>query len=144
MKNLLRLLGLGPAGGANGPNRRAATRYASKADAVFGWGEGDEGRAAPAVLLDVSEGGAAVLVGGEYPPTSGTARIRLAGISPESPWIEVEICNTRRVRRQVTAVHFRFLSGCSYRFFREAMSNAKMDGPAATFESAEFDTRLWR
>ncbi|WP_152052472.1 PilZ domain-containing protein [Tautonia marina] len=126
-----------------GRNRRQSIRYASEVPIELGWWEEDEFRSIDGTLLDISHGGAAVVLAPESILPEGNVHLRLADIS-ESAWVAVEIRAVRPLKQGAKVAHLQFDGGCSYAFFRKALPATHLDSMGASYASGEFDTRSWR
>lgn len=125
------------------PNRRQSNRYASGVPVVLGWWIEDEFRSIDGTLLDVSQGGAAVVLAPEANPPEENAHLRLAEGS-ESPWVAVEVRSVQPSKGGAKIAHLQFDGGCSYAFFRKAMPATHLDSMGVSYASGDFDTRSWR
>lgn len=148
MKTLRRMLGLAPTPAGSrreleAANRRQATRYRSSSAVNVGWWDGEEFRSAEGALLDISQGRAAIAVRGADTPPTGPAHLRLLD-SDREDWADVTILAIRRISETASIAHLQFHGGCSYAIFREVLNGTDLNGQGACYDSAEFDTRIWR
>jgi hypothetical protein len=126
-----------------GPNRRQSLRYASDAEVSLGWWDGDDFRRVEGVVLDISQGGAAVAVPEGVVPPLGTAHVLLSE-DGGADWIDVMILSGRQAPSGGVILHLQFLGDGSYAFFRSALPGTALDGHGITYESGEFNPRDWR
>jgi hypothetical protein len=99
---------------------RNSSRYHAVRSAVFlGWWEEPEFRSTPARLLDLSHGGAQVLVGLE-PPDGATLWLCLAG-TPPGEWVEVKAVDREVLRKGERRLHLKFPESCPYELFEAAV-----------------------
>jgi hypothetical protein len=129
-------------GSATGAEQRHSIRHRSGIPSILGWQEEGVFRSTSAVLLDVSQGGAAIFVD-EATPSGGTAHLRLTEGSM-TDWVDVEIRSARRLKNAQAVVHLRFADGCAYSFFRAAIPNTSLDGRGLRYDVDEYDSRHWR
>ena len=127
----------------DGPNRRQSFRYPSQVPVLLGWWVEEEFLAIHGTLLDVSQGGVAVVLPTEETPPEGEAHLRLAEIA-DSPWVEVEILSVRVSTEGLKIAHLQFIGSCSYAFFRHALPSTLLDTAGVSYASEVFDTRYWR
>ncbi|MEW4570577.1 PilZ domain-containing protein [Tautonia sp. JC769] len=126
-----------------GANRRRSIRHASDVPVVLGWWDEEEFRSIAGNLVDISQGGAAVVLGPGAGPPGGIAHLRLDEAEGR-PWVAVEIRSVRPSEGGATVAHLEFDGGCSYALFRKALPATRLDSPGAGYASGEFDTRTWR
>ena len=111
----------------NGDSCRANRRRASSVPIEFAWCLGHQWRSTKAKLLDISRGGACVLVA-DPPPMTVKARFRFL-MEQGSPWVEVEILEVERHSRR-HRVRVRFDGPCPNFVLRSAVLDGS-EGPEA-------------
>ncbi|WP_169978589.1 PilZ domain-containing protein [Tautonia rosea] len=126
-----------------GPNRRQSIRYGADAEIAIGWWEGDDFQRVVGALLDISQGGAAVVVSGQHVPPEGTAHMLLAE-DGGADWLDVIILSIRREPAGPVILHLQFVGDGSYAFFRSALPGTDLGGRGIAYESGEYDPRDWR
>ncbi len=101
-------------------NRRKWERYAVAEDqAWLGWWEGRVYRKSPAVMLDISEGGARV-VAQTAPPRRATVWVCIAG-AHKTEWIEASVLGVTKGSDGSSELRMAFREVCPYAFFEVAV-----------------------
>ena len=101
-------------------NRRIWERYAVAEDqAWLGWWEGRVYRKSPAIMLDISEGGAR-LVAETAPPRRATVWVCIAG-RHKTEWIEASVLGVSRDDDGSSVIRMAFREACPYAFFEVAV-----------------------
>jgi hypothetical protein len=113
--------------------RRAARRFpAASRRGWLGWPDGDRFVTAAASLKDVSLCGLAART--EAEPAAGDRVWVCLGDRPEGPWVIVEVVVVERdrgrllSRRGPNLLRLRFVRGCPYTFFHEAVAGRARPG----------------
>ncbi len=101
-------------------DNRCSSRYEPIKNSIYlGWWEEPEYRSAPAVLRNLSHGGALVQLGFR-PPLGTSLWLCLAG-SPPSEWVEVSVVDETTLVEGLHEVHVRFPDSCPYELFNGAV-----------------------
>jgi hypothetical protein len=128
-----------------GDDRRNAPRYTTHGTpAVLAWAEGDQHRATPATLIDISMGGLSAWVE-DFPPRGVPVWLRLDSAKP-SPWLKacvVATSNSSRLFRTRRHVRLRFLEACTYDMFKQAIDGFTREQDLGDRYEG-FDGRYWR
>ncbi len=124
-------------------DRRRAERYAAAEDqAWIGWWEGRLYRKAPAVLVDISLGGAKLIVE-NGPPRRVTVWICVAG-SCKTEWVEGVSVDVTRNLSGSAEVRIAFREPCPYAFFKVVVYGVGSDSvEAAANKVADPQGRNW-
>src|SRR5829696_3140929 len=101
-------------------DRRAVPRHQPARDRIrIAWMEGHSLRRADARLMDLSSGGAAVVLDGPRPPR-GPVWIGLEG-TPHSEWMLADVVRVAPLEAAGWQAGLRFVRPCATRFFRKAV-----------------------
>jgi hypothetical protein len=99
---------------------RDSSRYEPVRSAVYlGWWEEPEFRTYPAVLRNLSHGGALVTVGAS--PVRDRPLYLCLASSPPGDWAEVEVVDAEPLFEDVHQVRLRFAGACPYELFNAAV-----------------------
>jgi hypothetical protein len=129
---------------ASSGERRTACRSAAVEQLVrLGWDDGQEVRHALALLVDIGQGGALVVV--DAPLHTGQAiRIGLERADPIE-WIEATVVRVRKGIWRRRRVQMAFREPCPYAFYKAAVHGLTSLAEGITRpDSTEFDRRYWR
>lgn len=125
------------------PERRRACRHRSDwLPALLGWWDTEEAfQSAPALILDVSQGGVRLHV--EARPPIGPAFLWPTGHSDH--WIDLQVLALEPLPRGRSQARARFAHACPYDLFRAAVHGLSLAGCAVAATGAEQDdARFWR
>jgi len=99
--------------------QRRAPRYCSHSLAHLGWWQGERFHCIDASIIDVSQGGAALLIKAP-PPSTEFVDLRVAS-NPGSDWVHAQVRGVRSLSRGRSVIHLRFVDGAAYEFFCAAL-----------------------
>ena len=108
------------------PDRRRSARHLSGISALLWWPGRSEPQPAEVVILDISMGGIALMIG-ESPPTPGPAHVRVEH-GPMTDWVRIDLLTTKPTMDGKTIVQSRFLEECPYGLFRAVIPGASLTG----------------
>ena len=101
-------------------DNRCSSRYEPVKNSVYlGWWEEPEFRSSPAILRNLSHGGALVHLTQTPPPETGLW-LCLAG-SPPNEWVEVLVIDQAMLVEGLHEVHLKFPDSCPYELFNGAV-----------------------
>ena len=112
-------------------DNRCSSRYEPLKNSVYlGWWDEPEFRSSPAVLRNLSHGGALVHLG-HKPPPGADLWLCLVG-SPPSAWVEVSVIDEATLFEGVHEVHLKFPDCCPYELFNGAVLGFPNSNEVAT------------